>query len=106
MRSGTSLVVGIVLGAAIVLTLFSLPRAFGQGMTGPMGSMMGQMMGPQAMGTMMGQMMQDPELMRSMAAACAQAMKDPEVLRNMQDAMDDPQMRQMMEQMLNMMRRR
>jgi len=50
-------------------------------------------------------MMHDPKFMVSMASACAQAMKDPAVLRSMQEAMDNPEMRQMMQQMLEMMKR-
>ena len=106
MRSAGMLVLGIVIGILIVFGGLQVAQTFGQGMRGPMGSMMGQMMGPQGMAEMMGQMMRDPRFMRSMAAACAQSMKDPTVLRNMKEAMDDPQMRQMMEQMYDMMRRR
>ncbi len=97
---------GIVLGILLSLGGLQLTQAFGQGVAGPMGSMMGRMMGPQNMSLMMGQIMHDPQFTRFMAGACAQAMKDPEVLSSMQKAMDDPQMRQMMEQMVETMRRR
>lgn len=106
MRSAWMILAGIVLGILLVVGWLQLARAFGQGMTGPMGSMMGQMMGPQSMADMMAQMMHDPKFMESMASACAEAMKDPAVLRSMQQAMDNPEMRQLMEQMLNIMQRR
>ncbi len=106
MRSVGMLVAGIVLGVLLILGWFQLSRTFGQGVTGPMGTMMGQMMGPQNMAGMMAQMMHDQRFMESMASACAQSMKDPAVLRSMREAMDNPQMRQLMEQMLNMMERR
>ncbi len=105
-RSGWMLLIGVVLGILLVLGWVQLARAVGQGTTGPIGSMMGQMMGPQNMGMMMGQMMHDPKFMQSMATACAQAMKDPSILRSMQEAMENPQMRQMMQQMLKMMQGR
>ncbi len=105
MRSALILVAGVVLGILLLVGWLQLAQVYGQPMTGPMGSMMMQMMGPQAMAEMMGQMMRDPEAMRAMAAACANAMKDPIVLRVMQETMDDPRMRQMMEQMLQMMGR-
>jgi hypothetical protein len=100
------LLAGIVLGILFIVGWLQLARAVGQGMTGPMGSMMGQMMGPQSMADMMTQMMHDPKFIGSMASACAEAMKDPGVLRSMQDAMDNPEVRQLMEQMLDIMQRR
>ncbi len=106
MRSVGMLLASIVLGVLLIVGWLQLARAFGQGMTGPMGSMVAQMMGPQNMAGMMAQMMHDPRFMQSMASACAQAMKDPTAPRAMKDAMDDLQMRQMMEQMYDMMRRR
>ncbi len=106
LRSAGFLVLGIVLGILTVFGGLQVAQAFGQGMRGPIASMMGQMMGPQGTAEMMGQMMRDPRFMQSMAAACAQNMKDPAVLQSMRDAMDDPQMRRMMEQMYDMMRRR
>ncbi len=103
MRSAWVLLAGVVLGILLIIGWVQLARAFGQGMTGPMGPMMAQMMGPQSMADMMAQMMHDPKFMGSMASACAQAMKDPAVLRSMQEAMDTPEMRQMMQQMLDRM---
>lgn len=61
MRSAGTLVLGIVIGILIVFGGLQVALAFGQGMRGPMGSMMGQMMGPQSMAGMMGQMQ---EMMR------------------------------------------
>jgi NAD dependent epimerase/dehydratase family enzyme len=98
------IVTGVVIGVVLVLGSLALTRAFGQGMSGGMGSMMMQMMGPQAMTEMMGQVMHDPQTMGAMASACATAMKDPAVLRSMQAAMDNPQMRGIMQQMLELMR--
>lgn len=103
MRPRWMLLVGIALGILLIVGWLQLTRVFGQGMTGPMGSMIGQMMGPQGMADMMAQMMHDPKFMESMASACAQAMKDPAVLRSMQEAMDNPEMRKMIEQMLGIM---
>jgi len=97
-------VTGVVIGVVLVLGFLALTRASGQGMSGRMGSMMMQMMRPQAMAEMMGQAMHDPQTMQAMAAACATAMKDPAVLRSMQAAMDNPQMREMMQQMLELTR--
>ncbi len=98
------MVTGVVIGVVLVLGFLALTHAFGQSMSGPMGSMMMQMMGPQAMAEMMGQAIRDPQTMRAMASACVTAMKDPAVLRSMQAAMDNPQMREMMQQMLELMR--
>lgn len=106
MRSAGVLVLGIVIGILIVSGGLKVAQAFGRGMGGPMGSMRGQMMGPQGMAEMMGQMMRDPRSMQSMPAACAQSMKDSAVLQSMRAAMDDPQMRLMMEQMYDMKRGR
>lgn len=105
MRSAWLFATGVVLGILLILGGVQLARAFGGGMTGPMAPMMAQMMGPQGMTDMMAQMMRDPKFMESMASACAEAMKDPAVLRAMEDAMDSPEMRQMMQQMLDMMQR-
>jgi len=105
LKSGWVLLIGIVLGVFLTIGLIRLGPVFGQDMSGPMGPMMAQMMGPQGMADMMAQMMRDSESMHVMAAACVQAMKDPAVLRSMQQAMDDPQMRQMMQQMLEHMGR-
>jgi len=80
------IVAGLVVGVVLVLGSLALTRAFGQSMSGPMGSMMMQMMGPEAM-----------------ASACVTAMKDPAVQRSMQEAMDNPQMREMMQKMLELM---
>lgn len=97
-------VTGVVIGFVLVLGFLGLTRAFGQNTSGPMGSMMMQMMGPKAMAEMMGQAMHDPQMMQAMASACVTAMKDPAVLRSMQAAMDNPQMRELMQQMLELMR--
>jgi len=105
MRSAWLLLAGIVLGILLIIGWGQLARAFGGGMSGPMGPMMAQMMGPQSMADMMAQMMHDPKFMGAMASACAQAMRDPAVLRSMQEAMDSPEMRQIMQQMLDMMQR-
>ncbi len=94
------------LGILLIIGWVQLAGAFGGGMTGPMRPVMAQMMGPQGMADMMAQMMHDPKFMESMASACAQSMKDPEVLRKMQEAMDNAEMRQMMQKMLEMMQRR
>src|SRR2546425_1711830 len=104
MRSAWVFAAGVVLGILLIIGGVQLARAFGGGMTGPM-SPMARMMGPQGMADMMAQMMHDPKFMEPMASACAQAMKDPAVLRSMQEAMDNPEMRQMMQQMLDMMQR-
>ncbi len=84
---------GVLAGLVIAVSVLALPRAFGQSVAGPMSSMMGQMM-------------QDPRFMESMASACAAAMNDPAVLRSMQQAMQSPPMRQMMQQMLELMQGR
>ena len=73
MRSVWVFLSGIVLGILLTVGWVQLARAFGQGMTGPMGPMMAQMMGLQAMADMMAQMMHDPKFMGSMASAGAQA---------------------------------
>jgi len=105
LRSAGILTLGIAVGILAVIG-FQAVQALGWNMNGTMGSVMRQMMGPRGMAEMMTQAMGDPQSMRSMAAACAQSMKDPAVVRSMQDAMDDPKMRHMMEQMLEIMRRR
>ncbi len=92
MRSAWVFAAGVVLGILLIIGGVQLARAFGGGMTGPMSPMMAQMM-------------HNPKFMQSMASACAQAMKDPAVLRSMQEAMDNPEMRQMMQRMLEMMKR-
>jgi hypothetical protein len=48
--------------------------------------------------------MHDPHAMRAIASACVTAMKDPAVQRSMKEVMDNPQMREMMQQMLELMR--
>ena len=105
MRSAWVFLAGMVLGILLIIGWVQLARAFGQSMTGPMGPVMAQMMGPQSMADMMAQMMHDPKFMGAMESVCAQAMKDPTVLRSMQQAMDNPEMRQLMEQILNSMQR-
>src|SRR3989475_13326841 len=105
MRSAGVWLAGIVLDILLIIGWGQLARAFGGGMTGPMGPMMAQMMGPQSVADMMAQMMPDPKFMGAVASACAQAMKDPAVLPSMQEAMDSPEMRQIMQQMLDMMQR-
>lgn len=104
-KPGWVLVIGIALGVVLTVGLIRLGPVFGQSMPGPMGPMMAQMMGPEARAGMMVQMMRDPASMRVMGAACAQAMRDPAVRRSMQKAMADPQMRQMMQEMLEIMGR-
>src|SRR5258708_12908655 len=100
---GTWSVTGVVVGVVLVLGSLALTRAFGQSMSGPMGSMMMQTMGPEAMAEMMGQAMRDPQTMRAMASACVTAMKDPAGQRSMKEAMDNPQMREMMRQILHLL---
>ncbi len=106
MRSVQVFAAGVVVGILLIIGSVQLARAFGGGMPGPMSRVTAEMMGPRGMADLMAQMMHDPKFMESMASACAQSMKDPEVLRNMQEAMDNAEMRQMMQKMLEMMQRR
>jgi len=101
-RPVRTMLIGAGLGILVTLGGLRVAQAFGQSAAWPMGPMMAQMMGPQ--GT--AQMMRDPQFMRSMAAACAQTMNDPAVRDGMRGAMNNPQMRKMIEQMSEMMRRR
>src|SRR2546425_4831269 len=104
MRSAWVFAAGVVLGILLIIGGVQLARAFGGGMTGPMSPMMAQMMGHQGMADMLAQMMHDPKFVESMASACAQPLQDPAVLRRMQEAMDNPEVRQVTQQLVEIMK--